>query len=64
MNKHMKSLLGYKGSKERDAMYCSVRDTCRNISESIRAFEKSLYVQRHAYYFRRVREWYDFSEVL
>ena len=63
MSKTIKSLLEYMGSKERDISYQSVRKTCEEITDCIRAFKNSLYAQKHAYYFRRLREWEDYNKV-
>ena len=63
MNEPLRSLLEYTGSRERETSQRSISDACRGVSECIETFEKSLYVQKHAYYFRRVREWHDYNEV-
>ena len=63
MNEPIRSLLEHTGSEGRDASYRSVLGVCRNISGRIEMFEKSLYTQKHAYYFRRVREWHDYNAV-
>ena len=63
MNEPLKSLLEYTGSEERETSHRSILGVCRDISECIETFEKSLYVQKHAYYFRRAREWHDYNEV-
>ena len=63
MNEPLRSLLEYSGSEERETSHRSILGVCRDISECIETFEKSLYVQKHAYYFRRVREWHDYNEV-
>ena len=63
MNEPLKSLLEYTGSEERETSQRSILEACRGVSECIELFEKSLYVQKHAYYFRRVRERYDYNEV-
>ena len=63
MSEPLRSLLEYKGSEGRETSHRSIRGVCRDVSRSIQAFEKSLYVQKHAYYFRRVREWHDYNEV-
>ena len=63
MNEPLRSLLEYTGSEERETSHRSILGVCRDISECIETFEKSLYVQKHAYYFRRVREWHDYNEV-
>ena len=63
MNEPLRSLLEYTGSEERETSHRSILGVCRDVSRSIQAFEKSLYVQKHAYYFRRVREWYVYNEV-
>ena len=63
MNEPLKSLLEYTGSEERETSHRSILGVCRDISECIETFENSLYVQKHAYYFRRVREWHDYNEV-
>ena len=41
----------------------NVCDAYENLAQDIENFEKALYVQRHAFYFRKVREWYDYSKV-
>ena len=63
MNDPLRSLLEYTGSEGRETSRRSLLDVCLGVSECIELFEKSLYVQKHAYYFRRVREWHDYSEV-
>ena len=63
MNEPLRSLLEYTGSEERETSHRSILDVCLGVSGCIRTFEKSLYVQKHAYYFRRVREWYVYNEV-
>ena len=63
MSEPIRSLLEYKSSAERDTSYRSICYRCEELSECIRTFEKSLYGQKHAYYFRRVREWLDYNEV-
>ena len=40
-----------------------VRDAHRESVVRIAAFHTSLYEQRHAFHFRKVREWLDYSEV-
>ena len=63
MNRSIWSLLEYTGSEGREASHRSILDACRGVSECIKVFEKSLYGQKHAYYFRWVREWHDYNEV-
>ena len=63
MSKPLRSLLEYTGSKGRETSHRSILDVCLGVSGCIEAFEKSLYVQKHAYYFRRVREWHDYNKV-
>ena len=63
MNEPLRSLLEYTGSEERETSQHSILVACRGISECIELFEKSLYVQKHAYYFRRIREWHGYNEV-
>ena len=41
----------------------NVCDAYNNLAQDIENFEKALYTQRHAFYFRRVRERYDYSKV-
>ena len=62
-NEPLRPLLEYTSSKERETSQCSIFEACRGISECIELFEKSLYVQKHAYYFRKVREWHDYNKV-
>ena len=63
MNEPLRSLLEYTGSEERETSQRSIPEACRRVSECIELFEKSLYVQKHAYYFRRIREWHNYNEV-
>ena len=63
MNKPLRSLLEYTGSEGRETSHRSVLDVCLSVSGCIETFEKSLYVQKHAYYFRKVREWHDYNKV-
>ena len=63
MNEPLRSLLEYTGSQERERSHRSILGVRRDISECIETFEKSLYVQKHAYYFRRFREWHGYNEV-
>ena len=63
MNEPLRSLLQYTGSEERETSNRSILGVCLGVSECIRTFEKSLYVKKHVYYFRRVREWHDYNEV-
>ena len=63
MNELLRSLLEYMSPEERKTSYRSILDACRGVSRCIELFEKSLYAQKHAYYFRRVREWHDYNEV-
>ena len=50
-------------SEERETSHRSILDVCRGVSGCIQAFENSLYEKKHAYYFRRAREWHDYNEV-
>ena len=63
MNESLRSLLEYTGSEEREKSQRSTFEACLGVSECIRVLEKSLYAQKYAYYFRRVREWCDYNEV-
>ena len=63
MHEPLRSLLEYTGSEERETAQHAILEACGGVSECIELFEKSLYVQKHAYYFRRVQEWYDYNEV-
>ena len=63
LNKPLRSLLEYTESEERETSHRSLLDVCLCVSGCIQAFENSLYEQKHAYYFRRVREWHDYNEV-
>ena len=63
MNKPIRELLYHENPDTRHASYRSICESCKELSRCIEAFEKSLYVQKHAYYFRRVREWHDYNEV-
>ena len=63
LSEAIRSLLEYKNSKEREISYQSVCKACKKLSGCIGAFEGSLYAQKHAYYFRGLREWHDYNEV-
>ena len=63
MNEPLRSLLEYTGSEEREKSQRSTFEACLGVSECIRVLEKSLYAQKYAYYFRRVREWHAYNEV-
>ena len=63
MNAPLRSLLEYTGSEGWKTSHDSILGVCRDVSERIETFERSFYVQKHAYYFRRVREWHDYNEV-
>ena len=63
MNEPLRSLLEYTDPEERETSQRSIFDAARDVLACIEIFEKSLYVQKHAYYFRKVREWHDYNEV-
>ena len=63
MNEPLRSLLEYTGSEGRETSHRSILDVCLGVSGCIQAFEDSLYEQKHAYYFRRIREWHGCNEV-
>ena len=63
MDEPIRALLYHVNPENRGSSYLSICDSCKELSGCIEAFEKSLYGQKHAYYFRRVREWHDYNEV-
>ena len=63
MDDPIRALLYYEHPESRGSSYRSICDSCKELSGSIKAFEKSLYGQKHAYYFRRVRDWHAYNEV-
>ena len=41
----------------------NVCDAYDNLAQDVENFEKALYAQRHAFYFRKVREWHEYCKV-
>ena len=41
----------------------NVRAIHHDITKGIDAFQKSLYEQKHAFHFRKIHEWHDYSKV-
>ena len=50
----------HKGIKGLSDNICNAYD---NLAQDIANFEKALYTQRHAFYFRKVGEWHEYCKV-
>ena len=59
----LKDLVEFKGCNEWEKLISSLYYTYYGLYKGIAAFENSLYEQKHAFYFRRVREWHEYYEV-
>ena len=59
----VRELVDYKGSNQKIMLARSVCAACKELINSITVYEKSLYKQKHPFYFHKIHEWGEYSEV-
>ena len=63
INDPIRALVEYSKGYEWEDLVKSVHRVYKELAIVIGDFRKSLYKQKHAFYFRRVREWDDYNKV-